>query len=123
MGSIRRETQRRTTMSSPRNISSESDIYGALSGMPGSDSPSLTTPSNSDSNNNIFDKPIYPDNDETIDNVYDRKEKISSGEKAKILDSDHRDGNVVYIVRAIIEDKKDKNLGSGFVMIQESKKK
>lgn len=39
------------------------------------------------------------DNDETIDNVYDRKEKISSGEKARILDSDHRDGNVVYIVR------------------------
>lgn len=109
-------------MSSPRNILSDSrDIYGALSGMPGSDSPSLT--SNSDSNNNLFDKPIYPDNDETIDNVYDRKEKISSGEKARILDSDHRDGNVVYIVRAIIEDKKDKNLGSGFVMIQESKKK
>jgi len=85
-------------MSSPRNILSDSrDIYGALSGMPGSDSPSLT--SNSDSNNNLFDKPIYPDNDETIDNVYDRKEKISSGEKARILDSDHRDGNVVYIVR------------------------
>ncbi len=46
-------------MSSPRNILSDSrDIYGALSGMPGSDSPSLT--SNSDSNNNLFDKPIYP---------------------------------------------------------------
>ena len=48
-------------MSSPRNILSDSrDIYGALSGMPGSDSPSLT--SNSDSNNNLFDKPIYPGN-------------------------------------------------------------
>ena len=42
---------------------------------------------------------FFIDNDETIDNVYDRKEKISSGEKARILDSDHRDGNVVYIVR------------------------
>ena len=50
-----------------------------------------------------------------INNVYNRKEKYSSGERTKILDPTHLDGNVAYIVRAIIEDKTVKD---GFVMIQ-----
>jgi len=99
-----------------------SDAHYALLGKVGASNTPGSGPCAIDANNNF---PVPNDGG----NPFTEKLGFSSarlGERARILDNSNRDGNVVYIVRAIIQvirkgddDKKD---DPGYVLIQECKK-